>query len=69
MATTSFTVVGMTCGHCVAAVRTELSALPGVSAVDVDLDSGAVTVTSADALDEAAVAAAVDEAGYQVGSS
>jgi copper chaperone CopZ len=57
----------MTCEHCVAAVTTELSALPGVTAVSVDLESGgtsSVHVTSEAALDRSAVAEAVDEAGY-----
>jgi copper chaperone CopZ len=62
--TTHLTVTGMTCGHCVAAVTEELSALSGVSHVDVDLASGAVTITSTAALDAAQVEAAVAEAGY-----
>jgi copper ion binding protein len=60
----TYTVSGMTCGHCVNAVQTEVGQIPGVTGVDVDLASGAVTVTSETALDEAAVRAAVDEAGY-----
>ena len=62
--TTEFQVTGMTCQHCVNAVTEEVSALDGVSGVAVDLDSGALTVTSAGELPFAAVAAAVDEAGY-----
>jgi copper chaperone CopZ len=54
----------MTCGHCVNAVSGEIGALPGVTAVDVDLATGLVTVTSERPLDAAAVRAAVDEAGY-----
>jgi copper chaperone CopZ len=54
----------MTCGHCVQAVTDELTALEGVQQVDVELSSGAVTVVSDTPLDEEAVAAAVDEAGY-----
>jgi copper chaperone len=64
---TTLEVTGMTCAHCVGAVTDELTALPGVTAVEVDLRPGAVsavTVTSAAALDPAEVAAAVDEAGY-----
>jgi copper chaperone CopZ len=60
-------VAGMTCGHCVSAVTSELSALPGVTKVDVDLHAGAITpvmVTSTTTLDPADVAAAIDEAGY-----
>jgi copper chaperone CopZ len=56
----------MTCGHCVNAVTSEIKQLDGVSDVQIDLASGAVTVTSEAPLDDAAVAAAVDEAGYQV---
>ena len=64
--TSTYTVTGMTCSHCVQAVTEEISALPGVAGVQVDLGSGAVTVTSAEALDDEAVRAAVDEAGYEV---
>jgi copper chaperone CopZ len=56
----------MTCGHCVAAVTEEVAQLPGVTAVDVDLASGGLTVTSDAAVDESAVRAAVEEAGYEV---
>jgi copper ion binding protein len=64
VSTTTYTVAGMTCAHCVHAVSEEVGALPGVTSVEVDLDSGAVTVTSDRPLDDDAVAAAVDEAGY-----
>jgi len=67
--TTTFHVDGMTCGHCVRAVTEELTALPGVADVTVDLVVGAsspVTVTSAAPLDPADVTAAVVEAGYAV---
>jgi copper chaperone len=64
--TASYTVVGMTCSHCVSAVTEEVSELPGVTAVDVDLATGGLTVTSDDPVDEAAVRAAVEEAGYSV---
>ena len=67
MTTTSiYTVKGMTCGHCVAAVTEELTKLDGVSHVDVELSSGRVTVESDAPLDDGDVAAAVDEAGYTV---
>jgi len=66
MSTASYTVVGMTCSHCVAAVTEEVGALPGVTSVDVDLPSGGLTVTSSDPVDEDAVRAAVEEAGYEV---
>jgi copper chaperone len=62
--TTTYTVTGMTCEHCVRAVTGELSALPGVAAVSVDLGTGAVAVTSAAPLPDDSVRAAVDEAGY-----
>ncbi len=61
---TTYTVKGMTCEHCVASVREEVSEVAGVTGVDVDLASGRVVV-SGDA-DDAAVRAAVDEAGYEV---
>ena len=64
--TSTYTVRGMTCGHCVAAVTEELTKLDGVSHVDVDLSSGRVTVESDGPLDDGDVAAAVDEAGYTV---
>lgn len=64
--TTTYRVEGMTCEHCVRAVTTELVILPGVQSVDVDLESGAVTVTSDGPLDESAVREAVDEAGYEL---
>ena len=67
--TTTFVVTGMTCGHCVAAVTEEVSKLESVSSVEVDLPTGAVTVTSNGAVDPADFAAAVDEAGYEVASS
>lgn len=69
MTTTTITVSGMTCGHCEAAVKEELGALAGVSDVAVDLNAGGdspVTITSSDPLDDAAIRAAVDEAGYAV---
>ena len=64
MATSTYTVTGMTCDHCVSAVTQELSAIAGVTKVSIELASGQVTVESDAALDQAAVAAAVDEAGY-----
>ena len=66
MSTSSYTVVGMTCGHCVTAVTEEVSQLPGVTAVDVDLTSGGLTVTSDAPVDDSAVLAAVEEAGYEL---
>ena len=66
--TTTFTVTGMTCGHCVAAVTEEVAKLDNVTNVEIDLASGAVTVESDGSVDSAAFAAAVDEAGYAVTS-
>lgn len=68
MASSTFTVVGMTCDHCVRSVRSELEKLDGVTSVDVDLASGQVTVHSAAPVDDGVVSAAVDEAGYEVRS-
>ncbi len=63
---TSYTVTGMTCGHCVEAVTRELTKIGGVTGVDVALDAGTVAVTSEAPVEEAAVRAAVDEAGYEL---
>ncbi len=60
------TVVGMTCGHCVASVTEELQEIDGVTSVDVELESGSVTVMSDRPLDRSAVDAAVQEAGYSL---
>lgn len=60
------TATGMTCGHCVNAVTTELSAIQGVTDVNVDLDTGRATVTSNEPLDRDTVDAAIEEAGYQL---
>ena len=68
MTTTTYAVTGMTCDHCVRSVKGEVEQLPGVSAVDVDLATGAVTVTSEADLEEAQVRAAVEEAGYELAS-
>ena len=65
MSTTStWTVSGMTCGHCVASVTEEVMALPAVEDVQVELETGRVVVTSTEPLDATEVAAAVEEAGY-----
>lgn len=61
---TTYSVTGMTCGHCARAVTDEVSAIPAVEKVDVDVDSGRVAVTSTAELDDAAVRAAVEDAGY-----
>ena len=66
MSTQNYTVTGMTCGHCAASVREEISEIPGVTGVDVVVETGAVTVTADGPLSDADVAAAVTEAGYSV---
>ncbi len=66
MSLSVITVTGMTCEHCEKAVRTEISAIPGVSQVDVDLASGEVKILAEPAPEMAAVQAAVEEAGYQL---
>jgi len=64
MSTLSFTVPGMTCGHCEAAVKGEITKILGVTDVAVDLVTKAVVVSGAD-LDQAAIFAAVDDAGFE----
>ena len=69
MTSTTYTVRGMTCGHCVTAVTEEISAIPGVSEVTIELVEGgdsAVIVASDAELELEAVRAAVDEAGYEL---
>ncbi|MEZ5311373.1 MAG: cation transporter [Microthrixaceae bacterium] len=62
----TYTVKGMTCGHCVAAVTEEVSAVAGVDSVSVDLSSGSMTVASPSPIDVEVLRAAVDEAGYEL---
>ena len=64
--TSAWQVEGMTCEHCVASVREELSALDGVRSVEVELETGRVTVTSDQPLSTTSVSAAVEEAGYRL---
>ncbi|GAA2469813.1 heavy-metal-associated domain-containing protein [Streptomyces thermolineatus] len=64
--TAVYNVTGMTCGHCEKAVTEEVSALPGVAEVKADAAGGTVTVVSENPLEEDAVRAAVDEAGYEL---
>ena len=66
MTTATYTVKGMTCGHCVNAVTEEVKRIPGVTGVDIDLDSGRVSVSSEQPVSDDAFRAAVDEAGYEV---
>ena len=64
MSTSEFKVTGMTCGHCEASVREEVSLVPGVEGVQVSFQTGTLVVTGTSAVDDAQVLAAVDEAGY-----
>ena len=66
MTTETYTVTGMTCGHCVSSVTEEVGELPGVNDVQVDLDSGRVTVTADGPVGADKVRAAVEEAGYSL---
>jgi copper ion binding protein len=66
MSESTYTVTGMTCNHCVASVTEEISEIDGVTDVAVDLPTGAVKVTSTKPIDDAAIRAAVEEAGYQL---
>lgn len=68
MTTKNYTVTGMTCGHCEASVREEISEITGVTEVTADHATGAVTVTGEGFTDEA-VAAAVEEAGYSLANA
>ena len=61
----TYTVSGMTCEHCVKAVRSEIGSLSGVDSVDVDLEAGRVTVSGTEFTDEQ-IRAAVDKAGYEL---
>ncbi|MFJ8081282.1 heavy-metal-associated domain-containing protein [Streptomyces sp. NPDC096205] len=64
--TAVYKVSGMSCGHCEGAISAEISQLPGVTSVKAVAASGEVTVVSTAPLDEEAVRAAVDEAGYEL---
>ncbi|MFI9837918.1 heavy-metal-associated domain-containing protein [Nonomuraea sp. NPDC051941] len=68
MATATYAVTGMTCGHCVSSVKEEVGEVSGVTSVEVDLASGLLTVESDSPVDAADIVAAVEEAGYEVAS-
>jgi copper chaperone len=68
MSTVTVTVTGMSCGHCASSVRDEVGSIPGVTAVDVDLASGTVTVDSEREVESDVIKSAVEEAGYQLAS-
>jgi copper chaperone len=65
MSTSEYQVTGMTCGHCEMSVREEVGTIPGVQDIEVSAETGRLVVTSAEPVDDAAVLAAVDEAGYE----
>ncbi|GJF34446.1 heavy metal transport/detoxification protein [Kitasatospora sp. NE20-6] len=64
--TVTYTVTGMSCGHCEKSVSAEVSGIPGVTGVTADAGAGTVTVTSARPVDDDSIRAAVDEAGYEL---
>ncbi|MGH3545342.1 MAG: heavy-metal-associated domain-containing protein [Mycobacteriales bacterium] len=66
MNSSTYTVGGMTCQHCVQAVTDELRNTAGLSDISIELPTGRLTVTSDDPIDDATVCAAVDEAGYEI---
>jgi len=65
VSTRSIAVAGMTCDHCAAAVRTEISKLPGVAGVDVDVTAGTVRISGDPLPGDAQLRGAVEEAGYE----
>lgn len=65
MSTSEYQVTGMTCGHCEMSVREEVGEIPGVQSIEVSHETGTLVITSAEPVDDAAVLAAVDEAGYE----
>jgi copper chaperone len=68
MRSVTVNVTGMTCGHCAMSVREEVENIPGVIGVDVDVDSGKVTIDSEAPIQADAIQGAVQEAGYQLAS-
>lgn len=64
MSTITYTVTGMSCGHCEASVRKEVGGIAGIRDIEVSAKTGALSVTSDDSVDDAQVIAAVAEAGY-----
>jgi copper chaperone len=67
--TATYTVKGMTCGHCASSVKEEVGEVAGVISVEVDLSSGLLTVGSQEPIDVAEIATAVEEAGYELAGS
>ena len=66
MSTTDYNVRGMTCGHCAGSVTAEITKVPGVTGVQVDVAAGRVTVEADETVSAGAIAEAVEEAGYEV---
>ena len=66
MSSTDYTVRGMTCDHCAGSVTAEITKIPGVTCVTVDVPTGLVTVESDREVADAAVTEAIEEAGYEV---
>jgi len=66
MSSTTYTVGGMTCSHCVSAVTEEVSKIPGVTDVQVDLGAGSVSIVSLTSVEDTDVRDAVEEAGYEL---
>ncbi|MFG1697481.1 heavy-metal-associated domain-containing protein [Nonomuraea sp. NPDC049309] len=66
MTTATYTVNGMTCGHCVSSVKEEVGEVPGVTGVEVDLATGLLTVSSDEPVARDLIASAVQEAGYEL---
>lgn len=69
MTTSTYTVKGMTCGHCVSSVKEEVGEVPGVTGVDVELESGLLTVRSDSPVETIRIETAVKEAGYELVTS
>lgn len=65
MTTSEYQVTGMTCGHCETSIREEIGQIAGIQSIDVSAKTGKLVVTSQAELDDAAVLAAVEEAGYR----
>ncbi len=63
--TQTYAVTGMTCGHCESAIRSEVAQLPGVEQIEVSVSTGQLSLTVEASVEDDAVLAAVDEAGYQ----
>ena len=64
--TQTYTVTGMTCGHCVSSVTEEVQEISGVEKIDIVLETGSLTITSSEPVDDTAVKTAVEEAGYDL---